>query len=151
EVVESFGKVASLIRCTIHTGRTHQIRVHLKSLGHVILGDEIYGWKVDSKSTLPPVGRVMLHAEHLVVTHPHTGKLLDVRAPLPDDFTALLNHLKPRPSVGRKVDRVKPTPKRKTASAIGEVDRVANLKKAAVKKKSVRSKKSAPPRSGGGA
>jgi 23S rRNA pseudouridine1911/1915/1917 synthase len=93
EVVEKFGKVAALIRCLIHTGRTHQIRVHLKALGHVILGDEVYGWKPDSRMKKQPE-RVMLHAEHLVVAHPISGKPLDLRAPLPKDFKAQLEQLR---------------------------------------------------------
>jgi 23S rRNA pseudouridine1911/1915/1917 synthase len=93
EVVEKFGKVAALIRCLIHTGRTHQIRVHLKALGHVILGDIVYGWKPDSRLKVQP-DRVMLHAEHLIVKHPVTGKALDLRAPLPKDFKAQLDHLR---------------------------------------------------------
>jgi 23S rRNA pseudouridine1911/1915/1917 synthase len=93
EVVEQFGKIATLLRCTIHTGRTHQIRVHLKALGHVILGDVIYGWKPDPRLTRQPE-RVMLHAEHLVFTHPKTGKELDLRAPLPTDFEAQLAQLR---------------------------------------------------------
>jgi 23S rRNA pseudouridine1911/1915/1917 synthase len=93
EVVERFGDVASLIRCTIHTGRTHQIRVHLKSLGHVLLGDDVYGWKRDARLPRQPE-RVMLHAEHLVVDHPVTHKRLDLRAPLPKDFQALVNALR---------------------------------------------------------
>lgn len=93
EVEEAFGDIATLVRCTIHTGRTHQIRVHLKSLGHVILGDVVYGWKPDPR-LVPAPTRVMLHAEHLVVTHPVTGKTLDLRAPLPSDFTALIKALR---------------------------------------------------------
>lgn len=93
EVVEKFGDLAALIRCVIHTGRTHQIRVHLKSLGHVLLGDAVYGWKPDPRLT-PPPERVMLHAAHLVVKHPVTGKVLDLRAPLPDDFEALMKRMR---------------------------------------------------------
>lgn len=90
---EAFGDIAALIRCRIHTGRTHQIRVHLKSLGHIILGDVTYGWKPDSRLTLQP-SRVMLHAEHLVLTHPITGKELDLHAPMPSDFVKLIAHLR---------------------------------------------------------
>jgi 23S rRNA pseudouridine1911/1915/1917 synthase len=93
EVVEKFGSIAALIRCLIHTGRTHQIRVHMKALGHIILGDEIYGWKPDPRLKKQPE-RVMLHAEHLVVTHPITRKSLDLRAPLPKDFSAQLTQLR---------------------------------------------------------
>jgi 23S rRNA pseudouridine1911/1915/1917 synthase len=93
EVVERFGDLATLMRCTIHTGRTHQIRVHLKSLGHVILGDAVYGWKPDPRLARPPE-RVMLHAEHLVFTHPTSGKILDLRAPLPKDFEEQLQQLR---------------------------------------------------------
>jgi 23S rRNA pseudouridine1911/1915/1917 synthase len=93
EVVEAFGKMAALVRCTIHTGRTHQIRVHLKSLGHVLLGDDVYGWKPNPSLKTPPK-RVMLHAEHLVVQHPITKKTLDLRAPLPADFEKVLRELR---------------------------------------------------------
>jgi len=118
ERVEAFGNFASLIRCRIHTGRTHQIRVHLKSLGHVLLGDMIYGWKPDG--TLPVVpARVMLHAEHLVIAHPTTGKVLDLRAPLPADFAAQVVQLRKieqasvkaaQLSAKRAKPRGKPTP-----------------------------------------
>ena len=91
-VVERFGARASLLRCAIHTGRTHQIRVHLKSIGHPILGDRIYGWAPAPGLTAPP--RVMLHAEHLSVVHPIAGKPLDLRAPLPADFKAQIKELR---------------------------------------------------------
>ncbi len=93
EVVESFGDLATLMRCTIHTGRTHQIRVHMKALGHILLGDVVYGWKPNPRIK-PAPARVMLHAEHLVVTHPVKKKTLDLRAPLPDDFNAVIRGLR---------------------------------------------------------
>ena len=95
---EVFGDIAALMRCRIFTGRTHQIRVHLKSLGHPILGDALYGWKPDSRLAEQPQ-RVMLHAEHLVLAHPITGKTLDLRAPLPKDFLAMMKALR---KVGKK-------------------------------------------------
>jgi 23S rRNA pseudouridine1911/1915/1917 synthase len=93
QVVERFGDRAALVRCTIHTGRTHQIRVHLKAAGHGLIGDVTYGWKADPRLPRQP-GRVMLHAEHLVVTHPVTGRMLDLRAPLPEDFTEMMAALR---------------------------------------------------------
>ncbi|HEY1108635.1 MAG TPA: RluA family pseudouridine synthase [Opitutaceae bacterium] len=93
ERAEAFDDIAALMRCQIFTGRTHQIRVHLKSLGHPILGDALYGWKPDPRMTVQPE-RVMLHAEHLVLTHPVSGKELDLRAPLPKDFNTILKSLR---------------------------------------------------------
>ena len=90
---ETFGPLAALIRCRIFTGRTHQIRVHLKSLGHPILGDALYGWKPDLRLEEQPQ-RIMLHAEHLVIAHPISGKVLDLRAPLPEDFVKMMKGLK---------------------------------------------------------
>ncbi len=91
-VEKKFGDYAALVRCRIHTGRTHQIRVHLKSIGHPLLGDATYGWKQNPALPVPP--RVMLHAEHLVFTHPVTGKVMDLQAPLPADFKAMLAALR---------------------------------------------------------
>lgn len=85
------GKVA-LLRCRIHTGRTHQIRVHLKSCGHPILGDSTYGWKQTEGLPVPP--RVMLHAEHLVFAHPVSARVMDMRAPWPEDFRAMIKELR---------------------------------------------------------
>jgi 23S rRNA pseudouridine1911/1915/1917 synthase len=109
EVVERFGNFATLIRCTIHTGRTHQIRVHMKSLGHVVLGDTVYGWKPDSRLKHAPQ-RVMLHAAHLVFQHPITGKTLDLRAPLPADFEAQLKELRLAAKAVAKVQRLAAAP-----------------------------------------
>ena len=91
-VEKKFGEFAALVRCRIHTGRTHQIRVHLKSIGHPLLGDATYGWKPNPALPVPP--RVMLHAEHLVFTHPVTGKVMDLQAPLPMDFKKMLTALR---------------------------------------------------------
>ncbi len=90
---EIFGDMAAMMRCRIFTGRTHQIRVHLKSLGHPILGDALYGWKPDSRVVKQPK-RIMLHAEHLMIAHPVSGKTLDLRAPLPKDFEAMMKELR---------------------------------------------------------
>ena len=111
QVVEKFGSAATLLRCVIHTGRTHQIRVHLKSLGNVILGDEIYGWKPDPRLPKQP-GRVMLHAEHLVVTHPITKKKLDLRAPLPADFEVQIAQLRKIATAESKAQALIITPAR---------------------------------------
>jgi len=98
EVVEKFGGIATLVRCVLHTGRTHQIRVHLKALGHPLLGDVVYGWKADPRLGKDQPPRVMLHAEHLIVKHPVTGKVLDLHAPLPKDFEKMMRVLR---KVGR--------------------------------------------------
>jgi 23S rRNA pseudouridine1911/1915/1917 synthase len=86
---KAFPPHAALMRCHILTGRTHQIRVHMKSLGHPILGDAIYGWKDSAPLPMRPP-RVMLHAEFLRFDHPVTGRSLEMRAPLPADFLAML-------------------------------------------------------------
>lgn len=91
-VEKIFGKQAALVRCRIYTGRTHQIRVHLKSLGHPVLGDTVYGWK--QNPALPVSPRVMLHAEHLVFSHPISAKVMDLHAPLPKDFKKMLTGLR---------------------------------------------------------
>ena len=72
---------ASLIECRLHSGRTHQIRVHLHHLGHPVLGDKIYAPKVAKNYP-----RQMLHAWKLGFRHPRTGEWKTFEAPLPDDF-----------------------------------------------------------------
>ena len=93
EIIESFGNLASLIRCRIHTGRTHQIRVHLSSLGHPVLGDETYGFK-PARSKVPPPPRVLLHAEKLSFTHPGSGESMTVEVAVPPDFSDYVELLK---------------------------------------------------------
>ena len=109
EVVERFGQIATLVRCTIHTGRTHQIRVHLKSLGHIVLGDDVYGWKPDPRLPHQPE-RVMLHAEHLVFEHPISHKRIDLHAPIPEDMAAMLTQLRKVSAASAKAKRVAATP-----------------------------------------
>ncbi len=75
----------SLVECRPKTGRTHQIRVHLKHLGHPIAGDRVYGGGADFP-------RPLLHAWRLAVTHPQTGQALHFEAPLPADFPAWAHH-----------------------------------------------------------
>jgi 23S rRNA pseudouridine1911/1915/1917 synthase len=76
----------SLVCCQLETGRTHQIRVHMQSLGFPLVGDQLYG-KQHLASAFP---RQALHARRLGLLHPVSGKGLEWAAPLPDDFTALL-------------------------------------------------------------
>ena len=85
----------TLILCDLHTGRTHQIRVHMLHIGTPILGDPIYA-KPARQPAQP--GRLMLHAWQLCVTHPRTGKRMEFEAPLPDEYhpwtqNVSLNHL----------------------------------------------------------
>ena len=75
------GKAVAAVECRLHTGRTHQIRVHLASRGMPILGDVLYGGA--------PSARMMLHAHTLSFPHPITGEVLTVTAPLPAEFAAL--------------------------------------------------------------
>jgi len=96
DVVEAFGDQAALVRCRIHSGRTHQIRVHLKSIGHPVLGDRTYGWKPNPR--LPDPARVMLHAERIAFLHPVTAQALDLHAPLPGDFLEMLAALRALPA-----------------------------------------------------
>lgn len=90
--------VASLLECRLETGRTHQIRVHLGSIGHPLLGDSVYGagFKTKASRLLPAakaaldsLDRQALHAHILTVAHPVTGEILDFRAELPADLAAL--------------------------------------------------------------
>jgi 23S rRNA pseudouridine1911/1915/1917 synthase len=83
--VVAFRKDFSLIECQLHSGRTHQIRVHLHHLGHPVLGDKVYAPKL--ASGFP---RQMLHAWKLGFQHPCTGDWRSFEAPLPEDFSQAL-------------------------------------------------------------
>jgi 23S rRNA-/tRNA-specific pseudouridylate synthase len=83
----------SLIECKPHTGRTHQIRVHLAFLKHPLVGDAIYAGK--KRQSLDPVWcpRHFLHASQLQFTHPRTQQLVTVDSPLYSDLDAVLSYL----------------------------------------------------------
>ena len=88
---------ATLVEAQIHTGRTHQIRVHFQHLGHPVVGDETYGAQKNKRlkelaNYAAP--RVLLHAKELTFVHPHTQKPLKFTAPLPDDFKQALKLLR---------------------------------------------------------
>lgn len=79
------------IQCRLETGRTHQIRVHMASIGHPLLGDEVYGTK---KCPFPGLRGQTLHAETLGFMHPATKEYMEFHAPLPDYFAELLDKLR---------------------------------------------------------
>lgn len=87
----------SLLRLALETGRTHQIRVHMQSIGHALVGDPVYG-----RATLPAscpaaaaaFGRQALHADTLGLVHPSTGAAMCWSAPLPDDLARLIDALR---------------------------------------------------------
>jgi 23S rRNA pseudouridine1911/1915/1917 synthase len=90
--------VAGLLACRLETGRTHQIRVHLASIGHPVMGDQVYGGGFRTKTALLPpeaqaaleaLGRQALHAHILTVKHPSTGEILTFRSELPPELARL--------------------------------------------------------------
>ena len=89
-VVEQRFSGYTLCRFILQTGRTHQIRVHAKYIGHPVVGDKAYGYK---KQKFDLEGQ-LLHAEKLTLTHPRTGEVMTFRAPLPGYFQAVLEKVK---------------------------------------------------------
>jgi 23S rRNA pseudouridine1911/1915/1917 synthase len=77
-----------LVRCRLQTGRTHQIRVHMASIGHPLVSDEVYGGRPAGS-----LARQALHACRLAFAHPATGAAHEFTAPLPADLAAVLSHL----------------------------------------------------------
>jgi 23S rRNA pseudouridine1911/1915/1917 synthase len=105
EVLETLGTppVASLVRCVLETGRTHQIRVHMAHIGHPLLGDGVYGsgFRTSAKKlsdaareALNALNRQALHATSLGFEHPRTGQELHFDSPAPEDFATLLGALR---------------------------------------------------------
>jgi 23S rRNA pseudouridine1911/1915/1917 synthase len=92
EVQEVFDSPSptTLVTCQLETGRTHQIRVHMKAIGHPVVGDGRYGGG-RSKVASP---RVFLHAAHLRFAHPRTGRPVEHDSPLPDDLAAVLDEVR---------------------------------------------------------
>ncbi len=119
ELIESFGglprnatggspkaPLVSLIRCTLETGRTHQIRVHMAHIGHPVLGDPLYGTGYKTKAVhlselarnrLLTLDRQALHAAHLAFQHPVSGEILSFDSDLPDDLRQLVESLQTLP------------------------------------------------------
>jgi 23S rRNA pseudouridine1911/1915/1917 synthase len=124
-----FGKF-TLLRVHIETGRTHQIRVHMASIGHPVVGDTLYGGaahlrdqqaqpaaashaaKQKTNAETIRLGRNFLHAAKLEFAHPITGKELQLEAPLPEELTAFLSRLESAP------DPSAPTPAHNTARSL---------------------------------
>jgi len=95
------GGPADLVRCTLETGRTHQIRVHLQSIGHSVVGDAQYGGtevkrsdasRMEAETLAKMTRRQALHAAWLQLPHPRTGEILDLRSEWPEEL---------RPSLAR--------------------------------------------------
>jgi len=91
EVLDRYAEPVEVtqLACTLETGRTHQIRVHLRSIGHPVVGDVRY----DGARQSLPVRRPFLHAEILELEHPVTGDELRFDSALPDDLQAVLDRL----------------------------------------------------------
>ena len=89
EVLERYSGYTYL-KCRLETGRTHQIRVHLASLGHPLLGDTVYG----AKKPYPGLAGQCLHAKKLSFAHPRTGRRVEVECPLPEWFEAVRKKLR---------------------------------------------------------
>lgn len=88
EVIDSF-KNGDLVKMTLETGRTHQIRVHLSHIGHPLYGDSLYGTEETHY-----IDRQALHAYKLIIPHPRTGEQLILESKLPEDMEILINKLK---------------------------------------------------------
>jgi 23S rRNA pseudouridine1911/1915/1917 synthase len=107
QVIATFGHgpepIASLLECRLETGRTHQVRVHLASIGTPLIGDPVYGQGFKSKlrklpkpaqEKLAGFDRQALHAARLSFVHPVSGTLLEFNSPLPEDFAMIVEALK---------------------------------------------------------
>jgi 23S rRNA pseudouridine1911/1915/1917 synthase len=86
----------TLVEASLHTGRTHQLRVHFSAIGQPVVGDTLYGAPREIRvegALLPPLQRNFLHAQRIRFAHPINGNLLDIHAPLPADLRAFLLRL----------------------------------------------------------
>jgi 23S rRNA pseudouridine1911/1915/1917 synthase len=95
---EHFGRVLTLVQVAIHTGRTHQIRVHLSTIGHPIVGDALYGGvhrRVPGDlRAVSHLDRPFLHAAHLIFKHPEDGRRMEFTSDLPADLQKVLDDLR---------------------------------------------------------
>ena len=88
-VLERFGRY-TLVECILETGRTHQIRVHMASIGHSIVGDKVYGIKKEKFN----LNGQLLHAKTIGFKHPRTGEIMEFTSPLPEYFEDVLDKLR---------------------------------------------------------
>jgi 23S rRNA pseudouridine1911/1915/1917 synthase len=103
---EPFGRVLTLATVAIHTGRTHQIRVHLSAIGHPVVGDSLYGGvhrRVPGDLRMVThLERPFLHATRLAFTHPSEGRRLEFESELPEDLQRVLDELREREHKGQE-------------------------------------------------
>ena len=100
-VEERFGKMAAQVRCVLETGRTHQIRVHMEHIRFALLGDPIYGHRLQIpkgsseafREALRNFKRQALHAAKLGLEHPTTGEWIEHGSPLPEDMRVMLQQM----------------------------------------------------------
>jgi len=106
EVTERFTHPvpAALVTCSLETGRTHQIRVHLAAIGHPVLGDSRYG---GARPSLP-VDRPMLHATELAFDHPGSGERVTFHVEAPADVARVLDRLRTDSGEAAEADAVEP-------------------------------------------
>lgn len=90
-LTRNFDKNYTSLNILLHTGRTHQIRVHMASIGHVLLGDELYGKEFQIKNPHQYINRQALHCKKITFYHPITGKSISVKAPIPNDIKKILS------------------------------------------------------------
>jgi len=97
----------SLLQIQLHTGRTHQIRVHLSALRHPVVGDTLYGAAGQlhvGRTTLPSLGRNFLHAAKIGFDQPHSSKRIELTAPLPPELREYLGKL--AAATGESTERI---------------------------------------------
>jgi 23S rRNA pseudouridine1911/1915/1917 synthase len=105
KVEEVFGSIACRVYCTLETGRTHQIRVHMTHIGHGLIGDNVYGTGLrrgtpdQLKDAVKAFGRQALHAQKLGFMHPVSGQKLDFQCERPDDMDNLMTALRAASSI----------------------------------------------------
>jgi 23S rRNA pseudouridine1911/1915/1917 synthase len=92
--VEERFSACTLLECSLDTGRTHQIRVHMLSIGHPLVGDPVYGKRHLRPSVLTEFPRQALHAARLGLIHPQSGEPCAWQSPLPEDFATLLQRVR---------------------------------------------------------
>jgi len=93
-LTDSKGNKYSFIKCFPKSGRTHQIRVHLNSIGHPVVGDSLYAGQKRSLEIREKIDRMFLHAESIEFSDPYTGKLVSITCPLPEKLSNFLKQFK---------------------------------------------------------